>query len=343
MKKRKIINIVLIMVVVILVLGIIRSLFVKGGGDENKEVVKQEGKSFDTTKLPEIQEGLSPKSVSYTTQTLNINENIVVYKADVQEIDDALIKRVMNLFSFKGEPVVNEEGLLIYNNEENNTTLDVNKDTMTIKFSKNLLLNSKFNPIITVSEEEIVKKLNELVIKIFDLDSGVTIKTERVEYERLAGPRFVNSTKEKGNIVKIMANYEIGGYPVFSINGFPIIARFAIDGNLLNLTIDSPIKNIVKQKPLTVKTDEELSNAPAENYRIMDIDGGKDYDMSSVDEIVDEVKITQSYMGYRYDINSDYLLPYIFFKGNSRLASGPVVVILALPALKEEFYYGNEN
>lgn len=341
--KKKTINIVLIGVVIVLVLGIIRGLFIKGNGSEINEVKKEEERSFDTTKLPGTQEGLSPKSVSLGIQNSNLDENIMVYKADLQEIDDVLVKKAMTMFGFTGEPVVNEKNLLIYNSEENNSTLDINKDTMTLKFSKNLLLNSKVNPIVTISEEEIVKKLNELIMRIFNIDPEITVKTERVEYERLAGPRFVNSTKEKGNIVKIVANWEVEGYPVLSKNGFPIIARFTTDGNILNLVVDSPIKNVIKQKSLAIKTEEELSVVPAENYRIMDVDGGKDYDMSSVDEIVDEVKITQSYMGYRYDTESEYLLPYIFFKGNSRLVSGPVVVILGLPALKEEFYYGNEN
>ena len=338
--KKNIKNIILVIVVLFLVIGAVKMIFFKGKTEITDLLDDGQEVSFKTIKPEENLAGISPKSVSYTTQgKITLDKKIPVYKINNQKIDDVFIKKITESFGFKEEAVISEENLIIYNNSENNTILDINKQTSTVKFSKNLLLYPMIKPMRVVSTAEITEKLRGLLIKNFGLEQKVKMKVERIEYETLAGPRFLTSTKEKGNIVKIVANYEVLGFPVFSSTGFPIIARFSTDGNLLNISVDLPFNNIVKQADFSVKTEDELKIIPAEQYKIIDVDGGKDYDLVSTEEFVDGVNITNGYLGYTYFPENKYLSPFVFFKSNSKLPSGPVVVILSVPALKQEEYY----
>jgi hypothetical protein len=262
-----------------------------------------------------------------------------VYKVNRKVSNSAFIEKIVNSFGFNNPPIVDNENLTVFSNPENNSEIAINKDTSTIKYSKNLLMNPMIKPIKLVSVEEIFKKLEELITKRFPLTNGVKIRMERTEFEVLAGPRFVSSDKEKSNIVKIICSFEIDGYPVISAEGFPIIARFSTDGNLLNLSINMPLFNLVNIGNLESKPEAELQATDISRYKTIDIDGGKDYDLAESEERPVEVNIIGQYFGYLYSSKSNYLAPYAFFSGNSKLPSGPAVILLAVPALKEEEYY----
>ncbi|MFA5828483.1 MAG: hypothetical protein WC841_03965 [Candidatus Shapirobacteria bacterium] len=336
--NKKMQNIFLIVVTTILVLGMIRIAFFR----EKSTITKQPetGKiSLGTTEPINDPSTARPKSVSWGVTKLDLEKKMAVYKISSQQVDDAMIEKTARSFGFEGKAEVDQESFLVYNNTENNTTLDINKTSRTIKYSKNLLVYPMIKVVRTIPVEEIGERLKDLVTKRFDLKPEIKVTVERTEYETLAGPRFVASSREKADIVKINGNYQVGGYPVYSFAGFPIIARFSTDGNLLNLSVDLAFDETSKQDSLTVKTEEELKRIPPENYKIVDIDGEKDYDMSSYEEAIGGVNITGGYLGYILTPESDYLLPYVFFKGNSKLLSGPVVVTMAVPALKEEGLY----
>jgi len=334
MNKRRI-NIIL---VVVAILGLFywaaKVIFFQKKAEVTEQTENK--KSFETTNKPSWP---SPKSIIYGEQKFVLDENVTVYKTVDQSIDKVFMEKIAKSFGFRDEAVIDEETLVVYNNEEDNTTLDINKKTLTVKFSKNLLLYPMIKPIRVIPVEEIISKLKNLVGKNFSLGPKIGIKIERIEYETLAGPRFVTATKEKANIVKIIANYEIDSLPVYSSSGFPITGWFATDGNLLKLSVDMPFGNTIKQDIFSIKTEGSWKKMPASEYKIVDVDGGRDYDLASSEEIVEEVKITGGYLGYFYTPGNNLLLPYMFFKGNSRLPSGPAIVVVAIPALEEKEYY----
>jgi len=333
-------NIILIIIVLVVLVGVARLLFFKDKTTERNPPKKEQETAFEMINQINNIDKVSPKSIVFALQKeMVLDKKMAVYTINNRKIDDVLADKIAKSFYFEKEAEINEETLIVYTNQENNTQLDINKQTLTVKFSKNLLLSPIIKPIKTITVEEIVEKLENLMVENFNLEPDIKIKTERIEYEDLAGPRFVVSTKEKSRIVKVVSSYEINGFPVLSLSGFPVIARFATDGNLLNLSVKLPFNNVVKQSDFSIKTESELKNTPFVDYQIMDVDGGKEHDLSSIEETVSEVNLTSGYLGYVFTPGSDYLSPYIFFKGNSKLPSGPAVVVVAVPALKEDEYY----
>jgi len=338
--KKNIKNIILVVAVLVLLIGGIREAFFKEKTTETELQKNDKEITLKGTPPAENIINVNPKSVSYAIpKRMILDKNLPIYKINNQNLNNVLVDKIAKSFGFKNKPAVSEENLVIYNNQEDNTRLDINKQTLTVRFSKNLLVNPMIKSIRVISVEEITEKLRGLMVNNFNLGQEVKIKVEKTEYEELAGPRFVVSTKEKGNIVKITANYEIFGFPVFSSTGFPIIARFSTGGNLLNLSVDLPFSNVVKQADFLVKTEDELRVAPVEDYKIINLDGGREYDLASKEEAVGGVSITSGFIGYAYTPENNYLAPWVFFKGDSKLETGAAAIVLAVPAIKEKGYY----
>jgi hypothetical protein len=246
-------------------------------------------------------------------------KEMVVWGVKNKIIDSNMVIKMVNLFGFNNEPTVDDGSLLIFNNNSNNTNLDINKDTNTIKYSKDLLLH-KLEKVENVEDEKIIEDtLMELISKNFEMDEKISLFVGEKSYEEIIEPRYVTTEKSLATIIHFKIGYKFNNYPIYSEKGFPIEVRTSLDGTILTFSIDLPFEVNKETGILKIKDFAEIKNTSLDKFKLFTVTGNKDFDRSMGDEKIKEANITKIDSGYVYKTTENELRPYLFLKGDSVL------------------------
>lgn len=323
-KKNKIL---IIFIAIIFIILIIFSL------NSKKEIKKIENKETINQSVIENNENII--NLKWNIENPIIKKESISYLINKTSINNEYIQKVVNIFGFSNEPVVNTGNILMFTKE--NDTIDINTDTNTVKFSKDLLSKPLENNIAILNEEIIKSKLIEFINNNFILDKRISVEINRINYESVYGPRFVTSSKNESNIISFTMNYKVDNLPVYSENGQPIEIKTDLSGNILKFTLNTPFEIIKEDKKYNLKNFDEIKNTPLNKFNLFDIYGGKNFDTSSEDEIIKESNITSLNSCYIFNNQDNILHPYFIFEGNTVLPfSGAVITKIILPAQSEK-------
>ncbi|MDP4009926.1 MAG: hypothetical protein Q8P53_02995 [Candidatus Shapirobacteria bacterium] len=276
----------------------------------------------------------SPNQISWGINDIKIDPTLTVYKVLGEANTTEIGNKMSQNLGFNNSKLDNSS-LTVFENETDKSTLEINKTENKISYYKNLLLN----PIPIVSQKLEVEQIKNIFLKLVNQNlnlSGLNISINNVEYEEIINPRFVSSSKENSQIVKINAYYAIKNYPILTDKGFPIVARFSWDGTLIKLDVDLLSSIIAKQDDYPTFNFDEIKALPINNFKIINIDGGAQYDLTNFeDKAPEEVNINQTYIAYLDVDNYPLLRPYLICLGKGILDTGPATITLAVPLLKE--------
>lgn len=324
MDKKKLQRIGLITIIIVVILVIFFNI-----SKPKEEIVPPKEISTEPVDLG-IEQSIS---LTWKISEVNLPNEMNVWEIKNKEITDVFTTNMVNLFGFRNEPIINDNGILMFKNSLNNTALDINKKTNTIKFNRNLLLYplEKQNKII--NEKTIETDLISFISKNFAIDKNIKIETESISYEDVFGPRYITTDKNKAKIIHFKMNYKFDEYPVFSQNGQPINIRTSMDGTILTFYIDLPFEVIKKSETVKIKNFVEIKDNSLNKYRLFTVNGGRELETSSGEEKITESNITNVRSGYVYTPTQNEIRPYLFLEGNTILPfSGPVVTNIILSA-----------
>lgn len=304
----------LIIVVILIIILIIISFFIKPKTETNKTV--------EIVTIPVDQTSLKDViKLNWKIENAVLPKEMVIWGVKDKTIDDDFINKITSLFGFKNEPEVNDGSLLVFNNNSNFTNLDINKDTNTIKYSKDLLLN-KMEKVENVVDEKIIEdNLMDMILKNFAIDNKITLVVGEKSYEDIVEPRFVTTEKNLATIIHFKIGYKFNNYPVYSEKGFPIDIRTSLDGTILSFSIDLPFDVGKETGILKIKDFSEIKNTSLDKFKIFTVTGNQDFDRSMGDEKIVESNVTDIKSGYIYQVGQNEIKPYLFLTGDSTLPS----------------------
>lgn len=253
-------------------------------------------------------------------------------------VDDEFINNFAKIFDFEDEGVeLPESGMVIFNDNKNFTSFYVDKENLKAEFSKNLLLSPLPTSIVSKKDtDEISQSLVDLLIKAFGLNEDLGLTVTEINYESVAGPRFVEADEENASIVEFKLAYTLNGYPILSNSGAPISAKYSRNGELVKLTIKlSPeIDSLVEL--VSLKEVEKIKMSNENEFVVLDVEGTREFDLSSEEEVINNAVISGGYFGYLYVTEINQLIPYVFLEGKSELSTGLINVLLGVNALEEK-------
>jgi len=325
-KLKKIILIVVALFLLIIIFYLIKSEFNNSNNkNENKPTIVNTPSN-------------SLNDITWPKYKYIYSENINIYKVDKKNINENFIKKMVSLFGSNVQPIIKEEGFVLFENDKKNSSLSINKKDSFLMFSLNIdksdSLDKKYN------EEELNNLFLNFIKNNFDLTNEIEIDINKIEYETISGNNFIKTDKDKASSVYIKANYKIDGYKIYSPFGNSIMARYSFDGTLLKLDIYLPFEKVTKYDNLATKTIDELKKLDLKDFQFFLIDDpmesilfnkGKLVEITSME--VDDVNLI-----YKYDPNDNYLQPFLSLSGKGKYEENSLSVIFLTPALLENEY-----
>lgn len=326
-RKYKIFLIVLVLVIIVLFLF----LFLQKKG--TKEIIKEPGV---IKQEPVVEINGDIISLKWDIKNPDIKTESISYIINRTSINKEYIQKVLNIFGFNNNPAVDDNNILMFVNNTNNTSLDINKETNSIKYAKNLLiypLNTNSNKL---DEKIIENNIIKFISNNFLIDKRLGLEINRVNYENVYGPRYVTVNKNDSKIISFTLNYMVSGIPVYSVNGQPIIVKTDWNGNILNFSIETPFEIIKEEENIKLKDFEEIKNTPLSKFRLFDVYGGKNFDSTSNEEKIKDTTVTNIKNCFIYTNTDNILHPYYILEGNTSLPfSGAVITNIILKADSE--------
>jgi len=340
-KLKKIILIIAALFLLIIIFYLIKSEFNNSNNNNKNEnkLVKTIQPSVKINKPTTVNtEDNSLNKINWLNYKYIYPKNINIYKIDKKNIDESFIKKMVSLFKLNVQPTIDEENFILFENDEKNSSLSINKKDPFLVFSlnidKNDSLNKKYN------EEELNSLFLNFIKNNFNLASEIEIDINKIDYETISGNNFITTDKEKSTSVYIKANYKIDGYKIYSPFGNSIMARYSFDGTLLKLEIYLPFEKITKNNNLATKTIDEIKRLNLKDFQLFLINDpmesvlfneGKFVQITSME--VDDINLI-----YKYDPNDNYLQPFLSLSGKGKFEENNLSVMFLTPALLETEY-----
>jgi len=321
--------------IIVIILLIVSIVFVLNLARKNEAPVSNETLMITTTPIPTsiLNTENNFLSVSWLINSLDLPKQIKVVKKEDGQISDDLIEKIAQYFGFGDPPAVKDSNFIMYKAKDLKSSMDINKETNVIKYNKNLLLFPIEKNETIINTEEIKNKLSELIKSVFGLNQ-INLRFDEINYQEIYGPRYISSNESQATIIEIRAVYMVNNYPIYSQNGYPVMAKFTRDGTLVNLIVNWPGKFSTTEITKNIKSFDEIKNTKGSEFKIISVDGDKYFDMSSEDEVIKKTEITGGYFGFLNLPQNSELKPSVFLNGNSSLKAGPVSVILSLSVSK---------
>lgn len=323
-KKNKIFLIILVLLLIVLFLFLQKK--------ETKIVTDQGIKK----EKPVVETGEGIINLKWNIENPDIKSESVSYFINKISINSEYIQKVLNIFGFNNNPAVDDNNILMFVNNKNNTSLDINKETNTIKYAKNLLLYPLIESSNKLDEKIIERNIIKFISDNFLPDKRLGLEINRINYEDVYGPRYVTVTKNEAKIIGFTINYKINGVSVYSINGQPITLRTDLGGNILNFSIETPFEIVKEEENIKLKTFEEIKNTSLSEFKLFDVYGGKTFDSISNEEKIKNTTVTNIKNCFIYNNIDNVLHPYYILEGNTTLPfSGAVITNIILKAESE--------
>lgn len=324
-KKYKIFLIVLALILLLLFLFLQKN--------ETKEIIEDQG---TTKQEPIVEINGDTIALKWNVENPDIKTESVSYIINKTSINKEYVQKVLNIFGFNNNPAVDDNNILMFVNNTNNTSLDINKETNTIKYAKNLLLYP-LNEISNKLDEKIIEdKIIKFISDNFLVDKRLGLEISRVNYENVYGPRYVTINKNEAKIISFTINYKIDGIPVYSVNGQPITLRTDLEGNILNFSIETPFEIIKEEGTIKLKNFEEIKSTSLIKFKLFDVYGGKNFDSTSNEEKIKNTTVTNIKNCFIYNNADNLLHPYYILEGNTSLPfSGAVITNIIVRAESE--------
>lgn len=307
-----------------LLLLLIVMLALPGNNDENETIKQGRDSPATDTATEKIIEGRMIEKISWQIDDFYVPTKMPVFAIEIGDMSKTILRWKQN-FEMTEEALNNDRNLIL-NNGDKETHLSIDKEKQIFSWGKNLL-GKKLSNEGELSKDDFEEILKQELAQLTEKSSDLSIRIEGFEYQKVEGPRFVSSNIKDGDVVSIEAGWIIDTYPIRSDLGWPIEAFFSRQGQLLKLTVWQPNMKIVKKGDVEIMSLEEIKNKKIIDFRLIDTEGGAEYDRSFGTEEIESANITRAKAGYVLD-GSGQLRPQIIVEGNSKLKSSPIKVVL---------------
>jgi len=330
MKNKKIIKIVLALVLVI----VVAVMFLLKGKDK-KDGEEKTNISYTTEKIKnELEKTQAPITVDKPTEIsweitgLDVKEKVIVEQISPPKIDEDRLKKLVKKLGL--EWVSSEEaedGLVFFSDQKGEKEMWWNVKINKLSFYK-ITEKSEGDE---VGEEKIKNDFLELIGEVVDINK---VKIEGIDYKKLVYPRWISSLKSEAEAIEIRANYYVNELRVVGFEGEPIRAIYKMDGQLVKMEIQLPFTTIGEKVELAIRNFEEVKDLPLEDFLVLSVKGGSDYELAADQSKIKKVDISGTELVYIYKNEDQVLIPYLLFIGKSRVNDEMVDVRLALMAIK---------
>ncbi len=231
------------------------------------------------------------------------------------------------------QPDENNGNLLLYTNNETNESFYINKTENTVNFSRDLYQHALPTPTAQLSTAVLQQNFIDFCTLLFPTSDGLKIQLDQTTYQKIDGEGFVSTTADKADELLFGAHLVYNGNSIVTTTGEPIQFRYGLDGTLLSFVFPIPFTITPATTTSQFKSIQEILQSPANEYTLVEIDGGVALERTSTMEVLKNVLITNAYFGYY--LKTGVLLPVVITEGNAMMSTGPATVKMVLPIEKQ--------
>jgi hypothetical protein len=286
------------------------------------------------TTLPQVTTVFkAPNQITWQIDHLDLSKEIDFLQTTKNDQAETILKNLAQNLGFSNQPVnIQNTPITLYSNQEESTETYLNYKEGFIKFNLNLSLK----PIPQDSPKEQTLVILE---KSLQLPPQVSITKSSTRYQTTDGPRFIDTTKEKADLVTTTYNYSINSFPILSSEGSSIETINSLSGKLVNLHITLPPISFKKIKNYPTKSIEEIKNTPLSQFKTIKLKGNERFTLSDQEINIDEALLNNGFLGYFQDPVSGQTEPFIFLTGFINDPQyGQIEILLGIPALSPSSY-----
>jgi hypothetical protein len=278
----------------------------------------------------------NPNQFIWQIDSLNLPEeiNIVSIKQNTQA--ETILKNLKEKLGFKGtSETIPNSPLIFYNNLLESTNIYLNKDENFIQFSLNLLekplpKNTASKPLDSINQDTL-----DLLQKTLNLSSSVSITKNSTNYQKIIGPRYVNTTSDEADLVRSTYSYSINSLPVLFPKGNSIETTHSLSGKLIKLSLNLPFESPKQESLKKVKTIKEIKATPVSQFVTIILSGNEQFTLSDQEIDIDTAIINNGFLGYLYNHTTTTISPYIFLTGLTENEQfGEIEILLTIPAIE---------
>lgn len=337
-------NKTILIIILLIIVFIIILLFSTG---KNKEITK----NIETIKISEElpmkikkpvfdNQGISILKYNWELANLSLPTSVAIYKISDRQIDDNLISKFKNYFGITSSSIQDDGNAIAFMDKPKGKTFYINKKDRTATYYIDLITQNISPNKNVVSDENLIKKLKNIIGSVFDWPNNLKLETGKIERQQVLGMMYRPSDDPKSRIVYIEMFYKLNDLPVFTKKGLPIFARFFDDGNLLKFSFNLPFFGPQKIGQLPIKNIEMVKKQPNYEFKILSIKDGGGTDLLSENSgiVVQELTLNKGYLVYVYEIGNNILQPYVAFEGVGTVGNKKVVLVVGIPALENDEY-----
>lgn len=291
---------------------------------------KEETKTSKTSGTKYVMmEGLPQRaqSINWDKTKIEIPEKIVVLKIKNKPVTNEQINNLKKIFEMEGLKATTEnDDFQLYENSK--ATLYIFLKDKQIDYQLKTKLPYTGN-------KETTKAVNNFTETLTKILGERKVEDQKINFFKDEF-RAVRSEINSADFMEISTSFVYNNIPLFSYRGEPSIkAVYNFDGQLGRLTIFNLFDEIVEGKEVSLINSEYINKILAKDIPIFNIEGTKEYQMSTADEALQMIETGEGKIVYIFKKFDNSYQPYYLNKGQSKLTTGEAKITFGIPLIKQ--------
>lgn len=264
--------------------------------------------------------------VDWDKTELSIPETMPILKAKNSFINGDKLTNLLGVLGMSDATVTqSDSNYVIYKNSESVLYIKLKEKQIDFQIRSKL----KYTRVkdFTKAKENIVKLLSQISNR----------KTGLLEVEYFKDEfKATRTNVASADFLEVTTNYLYEDKPVFSYHGGPSIkAQYNFDGKLGRLIIFNPFDDLENAETVELLQSDDIKNTQASKFPIFNIKGNREFELSTREDLINQIKGETSQIGYIYEPSSDRYIPFLIVKGKTTIKSGNAEVIFGVPIVKQ--------
>lgn len=263
-------------------------------------------------------------------KNLKIPKQIKIVINEKDQIKEDIINNIINSFGFNEKTKKSYVDSMVYKTDDSKEEIVFNKKTNTVEYSRNLINFPLEIKKMEINEDNFKNKTKQIIKDNFGLEQA-DLFFNKIVYEKISESNFVLSDKENADIIKLEVNFLINGYPIYGLESSPLVVRFTIDGVLVKINLDWPEKTQETEIYRQIKSLDEISKIPKENFKIISANGGDESTDITLETLEKNFSVISGKFGFLNLPELNSLEPNLILEGKSIIDSKTIYITLAVP------------